>query len=158
MAKSLRYAFSLLLYRNAFYVHDRMQAASDMNRNAMPYRVEGNIVAREHLMSNIPITRYKRLSVNVMCIPGIVLSYIDDPATTARLSRPKRLFCKSAKPVSQDNKGEYNTPKTESTLNHRLYVLEEPVHKLSGMRYNNGISSRRRVGVERAEAEAVGIS
>jgi hypothetical protein len=46
-----------------------MQAASDMNRDAMPCRVKVNFVAREHLISNICITRHKRLSVDVMCIP-----------------------------------------------------------------------------------------
>lgn len=55
----------------------RMQVVSDMNRDAMPCRVEINTVARERLMSNIRITRYKRLSVEVMCIPGIVHDTLD---------------------------------------------------------------------------------
>jgi hypothetical protein len=54
-----------------------MQAASDMNRDAMPCRVEINVVSREHLMSNIRITRYKRLSVDVICMPGIVHDTLD---------------------------------------------------------------------------------
>jgi hypothetical protein len=54
-----------------------MQAASDMNRDAMPCRVGINVVAREHLMPNIRVTRYKRLSVDVMRIPGIVHDTLD---------------------------------------------------------------------------------